>query len=211
MASRTCFGVSFRPLVVDTVGFNDQVNIDAGGHPHSGELRTKKTAGTDNKLPYNRSRLVAQRLPRSSRLQLRCRGRITPLGESQCGRATDRIGNENAFATSGARRPSMAKPPPLFEGGNEVSWRGESGSCRDQPHSFPARGRVSPRRRPGSYRSLRRECTLMAVVAQTGAGVPRYSLIQHQAHGGMGQAALLTVALSSRLAAANARACRRRV
>jgi hypothetical protein len=42
MASRTCFGVSLRPLVVDTVGFNDQVNIDAGGHPHSGELRIKE-------------------------------------------------------------------------------------------------------------------------------------------------------------------------
>jgi hypothetical protein len=42
MASRTCFGVSLRPLVVDTVGFNDQVNIDAGGHPHSGELRIEE-------------------------------------------------------------------------------------------------------------------------------------------------------------------------
>jgi hypothetical protein len=29
-------------LVVDTVGFNDQVNIDAGGHPHSGELRIEE-------------------------------------------------------------------------------------------------------------------------------------------------------------------------
>ena len=28
--------------MVDTVGFNDQVNIDAGGHPHSGELRIEE-------------------------------------------------------------------------------------------------------------------------------------------------------------------------
>lgn len=29
-------------LVVDTTGFNDQVNIDAGGHPHSEQLRIEE-------------------------------------------------------------------------------------------------------------------------------------------------------------------------
>jgi hypothetical protein len=50
--------------------------------------------------------------------------------------------------------------------------------------------------------------TFMAEAAQAGRGVSRNSLIQDQAHDCAGdQAALLSAALSSRLAAANASAC----
>ena len=49
--------------------------------------------------------------------------------------------------------------------------------------------------------------TFVSEAAQAAGGVSRKSLIEDQAHGQAGQAALLSVALSSRLAAANDSAC----
>jgi hypothetical protein len=49
--------------------------------------------------------------------------------------------------------------------------------------------------------------TLISQAAQQGCGIARHSLIQHQADYRIRQAALLSSALSSRFAAANASAC----